>query len=350
MSEAPQHFRLAYVSEPITRCPPREKGRIQNLVKKMRQTLEAEPLHLRLYIPSEVTSPAVRGHMLPEHVYLLDRVRVVESDLMIVIADHTSFGIGGEVEMATALGKPVVFVSREQTISRFLLGTPANAVFQLDGSRYFLPYRDWRDLKPELLPVLERVLANLDRAQHEPRIFRDVGKRVNFFRLRRGLSIAELAAATGLGEAQLTLLEKPFEVIRRELQAYDVGDLDLSSLVLSPHQLEQLTHLGLAAMEKLALALEVSVGDLIEDPTPKDPAHEVKSQSRQLEAIRLQALAARAVHFDITYREFEALKVSLVEAYVAKHAAKPLRDARPHGISEKEFMDALHALREPHLL
>jgi hypothetical protein len=37
--------------------------------------------------------------MTAEHVYLLDRIRVVESDFMLVVADHASFGIGGEVEL-----------------------------------------------------------------------------------------------------------------------------------------------------------------------------------------------------------------------------------------------------------
>jgi transcriptional regulator with XRE-family HTH domain len=315
----------------------------------MRQALEVEPHYIRLYIPSEITSPQGRGHMLPEHVYLLDRIRVVESDLMIVVADHTSFGIGGEVEMATALGKPIIFLSREETVSRFLIGTPANAVHALTPDRYFIPYRDWRDLKLELLPVLEEVREQLSQATHEPQIFRNVGKHVHRFRLARGLTVEELADKTGLGLAQLTLLEKPFEVIREELQAYDVGDLDLASLVLTPHQLEQLTHLGLAAIEKLANALDVSITDLIDHPSPKDPAHEVKQQLQQAEAVRLAALKARAHHFDITYREYESLKAEFVDAYIAAHGTKAVRDSRQHSISEKEFLDALHRLRSPGL-
>lgn len=74
--------------------------------------------------------------MTPEHVYLLDRIRVVEADYMIVIADHTSFGVGGEVEIATSLGKPVVIISREEKLSRFLTGTPANAVRAMDDENF----------------------------------------------------------------------------------------------------------------------------------------------------------------------------------------------------------------------
>ena len=340
---------MAYVSEPITRCPPREKGRIKNLVQKLSHTLAGPPFETRLYIPSLVTSPGVRTKMMPEHVYLLDRIRVVESDYMLVAADHTSFGIGGEVEMATSLGKPVVIFSREAVLSRFLVGTPSNLVHALGQKSYFIQYREWRDLWPQLRPVLDAVTAVL----HEPRVhsqvFRNVGQKVRELRLRRGFSIEALAARTGLRPAQLRILEKPFEEIRRELAAYqDVGDLDLAAINLMPHQLEQLTNIGLAALESLAIALEVTVGNLIGEVggRSKGPSREAKDRVSQLEAARLASLESRAAQYDVTFREFERVRALLVDQKM-EHlgGARGSVRRRHESISEQEFLDALQQVR-----
>lgn len=61
MPEFAELVNRAYVSEPITRCPPREKGRIRTLISKMRDCLAGPPFATRLYVPSEITSPEVAG-------------------------------------------------------------------------------------------------------------------------------------------------------------------------------------------------------------------------------------------------------------------------------------------------
>lgn len=344
---ASQKYRfLAYVSEPITRCPPREKGRIKNLVTKMTKDLADDPFFVQLYLPSQVTSPEVRMDMKPEHVYLLDRIRVVEADFMLVIADHTSFGIGGEVEMATSLGKPIIIFSRDTNLSRFLVGTPANAVRGLDPNQYFLAYKDWRDLKPQLGQVLEKVLAGLVRSRTDFSAFRDVGRNVRRLRLAAGLKIEDLADKSGLPRAQLRILEQPFEEIRRELATY--GDLDLASIKLGPYQLEQLTHMGLAALERLAEVLQVGVGELLGNMVipPKDPAKVARTQLRQIEQSRLENLRARAAQFDISYREFETLRHQLVDLVLERLGGGPPVKVREfQTIREQDFLNELHKTR-----
>lgn len=336
----------AYVSEPITKCPPREKGRIQNLVAKMAKDLCSDPFFMRLYVPSQVTSPEVRTDMKPEHVYLLDRIRVVEADLMLVIADHTSFGIGGEVEMATSLGKPVIIFSRDKKLSRFLIGTPANAVRAHYPQQHFLAYRDWRDLKPQLYQILEPTLDRLSSARADFSAFRDVGRNVRRLRMDRGLPVEDLAHRSGLPVAQLRILEQPFEEIRRELSAY--GDLDLASIKLGPYQLEQLTHIGLAALERLAETLQVGVAKLLGSMVipPKDPMKAARVQLRQIEQTRLESLRARAAQFDISYREFDALRQELVDRVLEKFSGGPPTKTRElQAISEKDFLNALQKIR-----
>jgi len=337
----------AYVSEPITRCPPREKGRIRSLVLKLEETLAKPPYQTRLYIPSLVTSPEVRGQMTAEHVYLLDRIRVVESDFMIVIADHTSFGIGGEVEMATSLGKPVIIFSRAEKLSRFLLGTPSNASRHF-GLGDYLRYRDWRDLKPRLLPLVEKVLAELEPSRHSGIPFFDVGKQVRAVRKGRQMSIEDLAAKTGLRPGQLRLLEKPLEIMRRELKAYEAGDqaIDLGLIDFTPHQLEELANIGLPALHRLIVALEVPLATLLgENPgrESKGPQRIAASRKARLAEIRTHQLRLKAATYHISFREYQALEKLLIDTFLDQHPLAADRSLQV--IDEKEFLDALAKVR-----
>lgn len=341
---------VAYISEPITRCPPREKGRLKNLVTKIAQAIEAPPYATRLYIPSLVTAPEIRGQMLPEHVYLLDRIRVVEADYMLVAADHTSFGIGGEVEMATSLGKPVIIFSRDQKLSRFLIGTPANVVHGRDPHQYYLKYRDWRDLKGPLLETIESLLPDLQAPRAPGLSFQDIGQRIKVLRTQRNMTREMLANRAGLRPAQLSLLEQPFDVIRKELEAYhNEADLDLGSIQLTPHQLEQLTHVSIAALNRLADVLGISLVDLIRDSgssrSAKGPGKQGDNRASHLRKLREASLKVRAAQFDITFREYERLYQSLVETYLVTPGKYRQDSSNPRVISEKEFMDALAQAR-----
>ncbi len=341
----------AYVSEPITRCPPREKGRIQTLVRRLTRALAEPPYLTRLYVPSLVTSPEVRDEMKPEHVYLLDRVRVAEADYMLVIADHTSFGIGGEVEMATSLGKPVIIFSRDQTLSRFLVGTPANVISARQPGRYFLAYRDWRDLREPLLELIERVLVDLKEEKRHELSFWDLGRELRALRLRRGLSIEELARRSGLRPAQLRILETSIDEIRKQMAEYrDQAGLDLGSISLGPRQLEQLANIGLPALRRLAVALDVSLQTLAggndEPKKGKGPSREAETMWEKAARIRAESLKPRAAQYDITYREYESLHELLVTRYLERTPAARTRASRhSHLISEDEFLQALGELR-----
>ena len=341
---------LAYVSEPITRCPPREKGRISNLVKKIQEALAQPPYGTRLYIPSLVTSPGVRSKMRAEDVYLLDRIRVVESDFMLVVADHTSFGIGGEVEMATSLGKPVIIFSRSKELSRFLIGTPSNAVRALEGrGDYYLPYRDWRDLKLRLLPLVEKVIEELKPSKHGGIPLCDVGKQIRETRRNRQMSIESLAQKTGLRPSQLEMLEKPFEVVQKELAAYRKDeDINLGAISFTPHQVEELANIGLPALHKIAVALEVPISSILGggQASIKGAAKLAEAQRRRISELRTENLMHRAAQYDVTFREYQKLHDQLVKKFLAnfiKTSASKAKDLQV--IQQKDFIDALAQVR-----
>lgn len=340
----------AYVSEPITRCPPREKGRIRTLIRKIEATLAKPPYGIQLYIPSLVTSPEVRGHMEPEHVYLLDRIRIVECDLMLVCADHTSFGIGGEVEMATTLGKPIVIFSRADQLSRFLIGTPANAVHSVFPDRHYLKYSDWRDLKDDFLKVVDHILEGTQRVSRFTPPLKHVGEMIRRERTAKGMSMETLAERTGIRLEQIRLLELPFHEIRDELGRYEGhGDLDLAALDLGAGRLDELTHLSLSTLSRIAEALETNLAQLLEGCFPaisKGPSKRAAGRAEELQLLRLESLKARAAQFQISYPEFQQLEKILVDDVIAKLSPFP-RSPATHlrYIQEKEFTDALHHLR-----
>ncbi len=344
---APPTIRKAYISEPITRCPPREKGRIRTLVGKISETLRDEPFLTECYIPSLVTSPEVRAHMRPEHVYLLDRIRVVESDLMLVAADHTSFGIGGEVEMATSLGKPVIIFSRAKRLSRFLTGTPANVAAEA-GENGYLRYRDWRDLKPRLLPLVERAFDRSEPMRHLT--FWDVGARVRHLRNRRKMTVETLSERTGIGVPQLRLLEKSIDELRAELEAYDdQDDMDLGAINLTPFQVEQVANISLPTLHRLATALEAHVTELLGEGAPTQPAksaaREAETWRQLLAKARAESLKARAAQYDVTFREYEHLRAELVDAFIQGQPIHAKRNAVLQTVLEQDFIHALSKLR-----
>lgn len=342
----------AYLSEPITRCPQREKGRIQTLVSKMSEALDGEPFYTSLYIPSLVTSPEKRAHMSPEHVYLLDRIRIIQADYLLVIADHTSFGIGGEVEMATSLGKPILFLSREDKVSRFLLGTPVNAL-RAEGKNapFYIQYRDWRDLKPRLLPAIQKILKRLDRHDLYQLPFWDVSQNLAALRLAKGWDEAELARRAGLHEQQIRLWERSLDQIREELECYRFDDgVGIGAIVMNHRQLEQLANPGLDAIHRLAYVLDVPVHRLVGEEghaeIVKGPGKALNQMLRQIQEARQDSLQARADQFDITYREFLKLKTHLVDYVIEQIESGKLAPNRfLNLISETEFLDALRKIR-----
>lgn len=346
----------AYLSEPITRCPVRERGRIQRLVELLRSALELPPYQTKLYIPSLVSDPTVRKSLRPEHVYLLDRIRIVEADYLLVLADHTSFGVGGEVEMATNLGKPIILFSREEKLSRFLLGTPANAIRAIapEGSvdsfdNYYIHYRDWRDLKPRLLKLIESVLGHLGESRaHIPHW--DISANLKAIRQANSMTQAELALKAGVLLPQLVLWEQSLDEIVGALQAYQrAGQLDLDPIELNSTQLEQLTNPSINALHKLAVALNAPISEILGDQSTvlnqKGPKKMVQRLSTQLAQSRRESLETRAFQFDVTFREYRQLRDIFLEVNPSMDDAL---DGALHQdrIPEEAFLKELNRIRD----
>ena len=124
--------------------------------------------------------------------------------------------------------------------------------------------------------------------------------------------------------------------------------MGLTSINLTSHQLDQVANIGLPALHRLAMVLDVPIAGLLSDePTTasaKGPSHEVDARWKQTEKTRRESLKARAAQFDITFREYLALEIVLVEETMDRAGSKrPPRSLLT--IGEQEFLNALATIR-----
>ena len=81
---------------------------------------------MEAYVPHLYSDPVKNPQMTPREVYVLDRQRVSESDLVIAYAGAPSLGVGQEIEIARENELPVVLLmEKNAVISRMARGNPA---------------------------------------------------------------------------------------------------------------------------------------------------------------------------------------------------------------------------------
>ena len=112
-------------------------------------------LDIDLYQPRQHTDPVSHPDVSAEDVHGLDRERVLNSDLLIHIADHPSTGAGEELDFASNALVPVILISHgESRVSRMVTGIPA---FKL-----IVEYTDVRELQEELRRLLMEIRPILE--------------------------------------------------------------------------------------------------------------------------------------------------------------------------------------------
>lgn len=89
----------------------------------------AKTYGIYVYQPRRFTDPLLHPDVDPVTVYLTDRRRVESTDILFVVANKPSFGVGQEVEIAASYGKPTVLIARNGTrISRMVTGSFAHII------------------------------------------------------------------------------------------------------------------------------------------------------------------------------------------------------------------------------
>ena len=191
-------------------------------------------LEIDLYEPRKVTDPVNHPQVPPEDVFNMDRKRVLNSDLVIHVADYASTGAGEELEFALSALIPIVVIAHgDAQVSRMVTGIPA--------LKLIITYDDLRELDQvlrarlsEIRPILEeRKLAFSDFDKNM------VGHKVRISREESGLTRPDVALQLG----ELLTAER-----LRQIE-------ESSDKVANPTLLE---------LRRLAVVLKTTVADLVE--------------------------------------------------------------------------------------
>lgn len=82
-----------------------------------------------VYQPRRFTDPLLHSSVDPVLVYLTDRRRVSDTDVLFVVVNKPSFGVGQEIEIAASYGRPVILLVRSGVIiSRMVTGSFSNII------------------------------------------------------------------------------------------------------------------------------------------------------------------------------------------------------------------------------
>ena len=191
-------------------------------------------LDIDLYEPRKVTDPTKHSQVAPEDVFRMDRERVLNSDLLIHVADYASTGAGEELEFAQSALIPIILIAHGDTrVSRMVTGIPALKLEITYDDLLDLEQALWSRLS-EIRPILEeRKLAFSDFDKNM------VGHKVRISREESGLTREDVAFQLG----ELLTVER-----LRHIE-------ESSDKVANPTLLE---------LRRLAVVLKTTVADLVE--------------------------------------------------------------------------------------
>lgn len=304
----------AYMSSGLTNVPDGERDSLTSTLEHLFLDV-FKPLGIFLYLPHLWSDPGHNAQISPEDVHILDRLRISESDFLVVCADYPSFGVGQEVEIAQSMGLQAIIFQRESSrVSRMLLGAPAFHVMAGGDSglpsKTIIVYRDYDDLRRQLTGRTAELLSCLPPRESRPAT-PNFGRRLREVLKRERCSVEELAEKTGLTVAFIhhltSQLETPYRVLQRwELPVFNV-DLDLTKY----------TNPGLWVLRAISRALEIPIADLIEaDVVSTTKAQEMEVRSRIQRAIREFSSRKK-----LTPQEHELLE-SQLEQHIELQAAR----------------------------
>lgn len=258
LAKEPNYYtRRAYMSSGLTNVPTDHIDALESMLERLFIDV-CYPQHVFLYLPHIWSNPMHSTEMSAEDVHVLDRLRIAESDFLILCADYPSFGAGQELEIAQAMGlRTIVFRHDKTKVSRMLLGSPAIHIPAGDTrapAETILVYADEDDLKSKLTFRVHELTESLGQPESDETTTRGVGAILR--QKMYGRDANEIAAATGLSPAFISyLVSNP-----RTLDA-----------VLKRHKLPQFTspdltkyvNPGLWVLIKLCRALDLTWDELL---------------------------------------------------------------------------------------
>lgn len=228
--------------------------------------------NIYIYQPRKATDPLLHPDLEPEAVYARDRKRVLGANLLIIIADQPSLGVGQEIEIAAGFGVPTLIVSSEDAsarLSRMVTGSFLNLIGEVT-------YRNPEDLTEKLHELvgnnLERIRSFKNSIRPDAAISQHVGVRLREMRQDAGLSIMDVAKKIGTSARLLKTLEQrplnyhniSIHVIGRLLVAYGFTAADLFGAITPPVRSPRTCDHNIRTLERLASSMSWSAVDYIQ--------------------------------------------------------------------------------------
>jgi serine/threonine protein kinase len=228
-------------------------------------------LGYKVYVPGDHTDPVASPDLSPREVYWIDRERVASSDLIFILADAPSFGVGQEAEIAANAGVPLaIFHSPDVKVSKMLRGIAGRKIHE----ETFVDICDL-EAKARRFFATSKDQLSLSRRSREREFHLRVGNRVRNLRMGSGTGIDDLARLAEVPEDLILALEtKP----------------------------EQQSNFSLLNLRRIARALDVPLAQLVADQSTRDARFgELYHES----LLSLRKFAKREV---LSYSAYERLK------------------------------------------
>ncbi len=317
----------AYMSSALSNLSKVETHRITGLLERLCLEL-FEPFGVFLYLPHVWSSPSHTAGMSAEDVYFLDRLRIAESDFVVVCADYPSFGVGQEMEIAQSLGLPILAFQNSALpeVSRMLRGAFALTVNLKDsGSRpadCFFCYENETELVAELSTRVRSLIDALEErtlgieAPSFPESLRDIMKREN-------VDNVELARRVGFSVHMIDYLISDDIQMQRVLSRNRLPDFSCETV---SNTMEKFGNPGLYLIRKVADALNVDIAEIVGENLVRAEDAQRIVVTRKLSAV----LHKVCIEEDASFRTFLDLRAdeSLLLAAESRSSEDLEREAR----------------------
>ena len=222
----------AYLASALTGLSPDQRD---NVVAVSDITVAVcQELDISVHEPRKSTDPIQHADIPSGDVFKKDRTKVLNSDLVIHIADYGSTGAGEELDFALAALIPIVLISHgDSAVSRMVLGIPA--------LKLHITYGTLEELKVELRQRLTEIRPILE---------------------ERKLAFSEFD--NNIVGSKVRLLREQARLTREELAANVTGPFAVERLRVIEESTDKVSNPSLLELRSLAALLKTTVADLVE--------------------------------------------------------------------------------------
>lgn len=224
-----------------------------------------------VYQPRKASDPMRHPDVRAEVVYAMDRKRVLAADILFVMVDHPSLGVGQEIEIAAAFGTPSVLILHENArakVSRMVIGSHLNLIGHV-------VYAGPEDLEAKIRSCLGENLTRIRSFRNavKPAITETIGARLRQMRESVGFSLEQAASQIGASSRLLQDIEARalsyhnagLHLVARLLTVYGKTALELfSGAESSSVQSEPRADFNIVRLEGVARRLGWSIPDFLD--------------------------------------------------------------------------------------